>query len=465
MRILSLIGVVFVFGLICFSIDASSETYNFDNLTVSKAETLTFSNDTLWVEGDILIDGILIVENCSLNINRTLDLTISEIRINSTGKLSFIDTTISTMENETYGFTYYTLVSDAGDILIKNSQIEYSMIWLVGGNANITNLSLNGHNIVNYGIFSEDTNLSAVNVFIQNYTLGLRSIGINPELSNISYYNCSKHMTQEWWVTFSPVEKSTNLPISGFEIRQWDTNGKMLGTWNWAKEYEVTSEGTTIFHTANFSSYLDLDFAYIEDQWNQQITENTHIIRNYNMNASEISYESATIFVDDIQLKSGQIVPKWSVINISIVVDNPTDLNFNNLYLDLDINGEPGFAKTSLELFGGISVNKNLTWIASIEGPLSLGVKTTLIVFSTNNSDDINLSLSKFVEVETSSSVSKESGAWGAFIAIFALLCLCCYIVYNEMEDEGIVDNSLSKANKVIDERSEDETIDDMEEE
>jgi hypothetical protein len=242
-------------------------------------------------------------------------------------------------------------------------------------------------------------------------------------------------MTQEWWVTFSPVEESTGLPISYFEIRQWDTDGNMIGTWNWAKQYEVNSEGQMVNHIANFSSYLNLYFAYIEDEWEQQITANTDIIRSYNMNSSSVRYDSAILFVDGIPLTSGQIVPKWSEINISVVIDNPTDMNFNNLYLDLDVNGEPGFARTSLKLPAGNSLRTNLTWMVSVEGPLSLGVSTVVVDYSGNLTDTV-ISLSKFIEVEGSITTSKTSGSWVALLAVFVGFLLCSYIIYSEIEED-----------------------------
>jgi len=470
MRILSLMGAIFVLSLIFFTLDASSEQYNFDNLTVGNAETLTFSHDVIWVQGDILIDGLLIIENCSLNVNLTLDQTISEIRINSSGQLNLFNTSISTMErdNNTENiFSTYTLVSDAGNLNIMNTNIDYGMIWLVGGSTNITNLTLNGYNLINYGIFSEDTNLTASNIHIQNYTLGLRSIGTNPTLNAISYYNCSTYMTQEWWITFSPMEKSTNSPIAGFEIRQWDIDGKMLGSWNWAKQYEINSYGDVIFHTANFTSYLDLGFAYIEDQWEQEIVENTNLIRNYDMNHYNISYDSAILFADGALLVSGQIVPKWSEIKISVVIDNPTNMNFNNLFLNLAINGESGFARTSFKLPAGTSLKVNLTWLASVDGPLSLGVSTVVIDYS-GNITDYTITLSRFVEIETISDPSKDSGTWGALLAIFVLLCLCSYIIYNDMEEYdniGDIEDPSSNVNEDIEERSEAAITDEMEEE
>ena len=275
MRILTILSALFVLSIIFLTGAALSEKLEYSNLVISEDETVVFDEDQLWLGGDILIDGELIIQNSRINVNLSLDFTITEIRINSTGKLNLINTTVTAMEN---GSTY-TLVSDQGNVTIQDSQIYYGMIWLVGGNATITNLSLDGYGLSNYGIFSEDTNLTASGVSIRNYTLGLRAIGSSPTLESVFYYNCSTWMTQEWWVTFSPVEESTDLPISGFEIRQWDTDGDMIGTWNWAKQYEVNSEGQMVNHIANFSSYLNLHFAYIADEWEQQIMAKTDIIR------------------------------------------------------------------------------------------------------------------------------------------------------------------------------------------
>ena len=66
---------------------AVSEKYEYDNLTVSSGESITFDADELWIQGDILIDGELTIKDTVVNVNRSLDLTISEIRVNSTGKL------------------------------------------------------------------------------------------------------------------------------------------------------------------------------------------------------------------------------------------------------------------------------------------------------------------------------------------------------------------------------------------
>ena len=435
MRILTILSALFVLSIIFLTGDALSQKFEYSSLTVSEDESVIFDGDQLWIEGDILIDGDLTIKNSHIHVNRSLDLTVSEIRINSTGKLDLVNTTVTTTANETYGTTIYTLVSDGGELSIQDSQIHYGMLWLVGGNASITNLLLDGYSLPNYGIFSEDTNLIASGVSIRNYTLGLRAIGSSPTLESVFYYNCSTWMTQEWWVTFSPVEESTGLPISGFEIRQWDTDGNMIGTWNWAKQFEVNSEGQMVNHITNFSSYLNLHFAYIADEWEQQITANTDIIRSYKMNSSSVRYNSAILFVDGVPLASGQIVPKWSEINISVVIDNPTDMNFNNLYLDLAVNGEPGFARTSLKLPAGNSQRTNLTWMASVEGPLSLGV-STVVVDHSGNLTDTTISFSKFVEVEGSAITSKTSGSWVALLAVFIVLSLCSYIIYSGIEED-----------------------------
>ena len=91
-----------------------------------------------------------------------------------------MNSTISAYSNDTLSYSMFTIVSDAGSLIISGASIDYSMVWLVGGDASIENTSLNGHNIVNYGVFSEDTILTMDNVLISNYTLGLRSIGSIP---------------------------------------------------------------------------------------------------------------------------------------------------------------------------------------------------------------------------------------------------------------------------------------------
>jgi len=488
MRLTFVLSAFFVFSIIFLTSDAISQKVEHDNWTVPVGASETLDGDQIWIQGDILIDGELTIRNSHINVNRSLDLTISEIRINSTGKLYLENTTITTegdmnggnlttfqtqlsvtelyrnsllseleqsnstsdnltqllsevnssilmLSNNINAFTTYTLVSDAGEMSIQDSQIYYGMIWLVGGNASITNLSLDGYGLSNYGIFSEDTNLTVSGVSIRNYTLGLRAIGSSPTLESVFYLNCSTRMTQEWWVTFSPVDKSTGLPITGFQVRQWTGDGQMIGTWNWAKQFEIDSQGQVVNHTANFTSYLNLNFAYIDDEWREMVVENTDMVRTYDMNHHNVSYDSAILYVNGSLLASGQIVPKWSEINISVVIDNPTDMNFNNLLLNLAINGEPGFARASFKLPAGTSLRLNLTWIASIEGPLSLGISTVVIDYS-GNLTDYDIALSRFIEVETSASSSKNSGSWISLLAVSVVLILCSYIIYSGMEED-----------------------------
>ncbi len=470
MRNLVLFGAAFVCSLLFLTLGASSEAHEFETLLVTQDQDLEFKNDTIWMEGDILIDGTLSIENCQINVNRSLDFTTSEIRVNSTGSLLLKNSTITTMSiewdnstsnvsSEQYSHSMYTIVSDGGSIVISNTSISYAMVWLVGGDATLDNTTLDGFNLPNYGIFSEDTDLSLDNVSLTNYSLGLRSIGSNPVQKSVIFSNCTTWMTQEWWVTFAAIDESTSLPIAGFEIRQWDSDGSMLGSWNWAKEYEIDSEGQKLIHTSSFTSYLNLFFAFVEDEWQQQITENTDIIRKYDINHTKVTYDSATLFVDESQLKEANvIIPKWSIINLSVVVNNPTDLNFNNLYLDLEVNNQQAFARTSFKLLSNTTLRENVTWPASVEGPLSLRISTKL-VDSSDNITDYTITLSKFIEIESSVVEDTESSNWGALFAIIILLFLCSYIIYNDVEaaETDILTDSREVNDDSDDENGEDE--------
>ena len=440
MRILTLVGAIFVFTLFFFTLGAVSEQHNFVNLTVDKDQVLVLEGDQIWLQGDIIIDGQLTIKDSNLNVNQTLDLTTSEIRINPGGELNFINTTVSTVEylfgnetNETI-LSPYTLVSDAGNLSIYDSTIYYGMIWLVGGNAEITGLALDGFSMLNYGIFSEDTNLELSGVSIRNYTLGLRSIGSNPDMESIFYYNCSTQMTQEWWVTFSALEESTNLPIVGFEVRQWDGE-RMIGSWNWAKQYEIDNSGQIIDHQASFTFYLNLGFGYVERSWEGYIDNNIDITETFNLNHTHVAFESGTIFVDGSPYVYGEKAPKFSEVNLSVSILNPTDINFNNLYLDLLINNQAGYTRTSISLLSSGSETFNVTWTASKEGPLSLAVKSVIIDY--NSPEDYTITLNRFVEIESADSFTKSDGSWTALLAIFVLMSLCSYIIYTGMEDES----------------------------
>tara|TARA_B100001250_G_scaffold180652_1_gene155352 strand:- start:222 stop:1652 length:1431 start_codon:yes stop_codon:yes gene_type:complete len=440
MRIFSILSAIFLGVIIFLTINAEAESCQYENFTVEKEQDLIFENEDIWLCGDILIDGHLVIKDSNLNVNRTLDLTTSEIRINPGGQLDIINTTITTSrytlsDNISTAISPFTLVSDAGNLSIYDSTIYYGMIWLVGGNADITGLALDGFSMINYGIFSEDTNLTASGVNIRNYTLGLRSIGSEPDLESIYYYNCSTRMTQEWWITFSALESSTNLPIEGFEVRQW--NGEMLvGSWNWAKQYEIDSSGQILDYQARFTFYLNLGFGYVEKSWEGYIDDNTDIIESFDLNHSKVIFESGTLFVDESQYIIGEKAPKFSNVNFSVSIFNPTDINFNNLYVNLFINNKVTSSRSSISLTSNSTQITNVTWIASKEGPLSISVESVVVDSSDNSTDDYTISLNRFIEIESVDDFSKSDGSWLGLFAIFAIMSLCSYIIYNGMEDE-----------------------------
>ena len=442
-----IIGVIFIFSLFLVMTEVSSESLDYDVLKVDLGEDVIISNSDIWLNGDILVDGNLSIENSHINVNRSNDLTISEIRINSTGELRILNSTISAYSNDTLSYSMFTIVSDAGSLIISGTSIDYSMVWLVGGDASIENTSLNGHNIVNYGVFSEDTNLNMNNVSISNYTLGLRSIGTIPVQNQVIFSNCLTWMTQEWWVTFTATDTSTNLPVSGFQIRQWDSDGSMLGTWNWAKEYEIDSTGQRIDHIANFSAFANFGFARVDDQWSQIVTSNTDFIRPFNLNLSAIEYKSAEVYASGNIWKSGQVVSKWSEINVYVTINNPTDYNFSNLFLDMDISNNKGFARESISLSPKGETIGNISWRASLEGPLSLKITTFLDLSSSGN---VTLSMLKFVEIGDTSEDTTDSGNMLTLFAVFIILTVCTYVIYSGMEDQ---DSDLSDDDSASDEK------------
>jgi len=429
-----LISGIFIFALFLVINGVSSETLEYDVLKVDYGDEVTISNSEIWLDGDILVDGNLSIKNSHINVNRSIDLTLTEIRINSTGNLLISNSTISTISNDTLSYSMYTIVSDAGSLVISNSSIDYSMIWLVGGEATIVDTLLDGQSIVNFGIFSEDTILNMDNISIANYTLGLRSIGTIPVQNQVSFLNCTSWMTQEWWVNFTAIDTSTSLPVNGFQVRQWDTDGTMLGFWNWAKEYEIDSTGQRIDHLANFTAFANFGLAHVDAEWSQVITENTAIVRYFNLNLSDIEYKSAVVYASGKSWESGQVVPKWSVINVLVTINNPTDYNFSNLSLYMDINNNKGFAyNNSISLSPNGETVGNISWKASLEGPLSLRITTTLSLSSSN--DNLTLSLSKFVEVGSKNAEDKDSGNMFALFAILIILTVCSYIIYSGSED------------------------------
>ena len=452
---------VFIFLLFFVINGVSSETLEYDVLKVDYGDDITISNSEIWLDGDILVDGNLSIENSNINVNRSIDLTISEIRINSTGELRISNSTITTIGNDTLSYSMYTIVSDAGKLIITNTTIDYSMIWLVGGEATIVDALLNGHSIVNYGIFSEDTILNMNNVFITNYTLGLRSIGTIPVQNQVSFTNCTSWMTQEWWVNFTAIDTSTGSSVIGFQIRQWDVDDTMLGTWNWAKEYEIDSTGQRIDHLANFTAFANFGLAHVDDTWSQVITENTAFVRYFNLDVTAIEYKSAEVYASGKLWEPGQAVPKWSEINVLVTIDNPTDYNFSNLYLDMDINNNKGFARDSISISPNGETVGNISWQASLEGPLSLRITTNLVLSSLN--ENSTLSLSKFVEVGSKNGSKNEGVITGNMLALFGILAIltaCSYIIYSGVEEAdelSVEDIKLASENGDSDDNSLDE--------
>ena len=431
--------------------------FDFD-LTISEIRInstgkLYLENTTITTEGDVN-GGKLTTFQAQLSVTELYrDSLLSELeQSNSTSEsdnltqlLSEANSSILFLSNNINAFTTYTLVSDAGNLSIYDSTIYYGMIWLVGGNAEITGLALDGFSKTNYGIFSEDTNLKLSGVSIRNYTLGLRSIGSNPDIESIFYYNCGTQMTQEWWVTFSAFEESTGSPILGFEPRQWDGE-RMVGSWNWAKQYEINSSGQIIDHQASFTFYLNLglEFGYVERSWEGYIDNNLDIVENFNLNHTHVAFESGTIFVDGTPYVIGERAPKFSEVNLSVSIVNPTDINFNNLNLDLLINAKSGYVTERILLPSNSSITTNVTWNASKEGPLSLAVNTTIVDYSDNSTEDYTITLNRFIEIESGDSFTKSEGSWTALLAIIILMSLCSYIIYTGMEDESEVVDSES---------------------
>ncbi|MFL2943734.1 MAG: ubiquitin-like protein, partial [Candidatus Poseidoniales archaeon] len=74
-------------------------------LHVNLQEDLIITNAQIWLEEDILVDGNLSIENSHINVNRSLDMTISEIRVNSTGSLNIFNCTISTINDDNFSYS------------------------------------------------------------------------------------------------------------------------------------------------------------------------------------------------------------------------------------------------------------------------------------------------------------------------------------------------------------------------
>jgi len=217
----------------------------------------------------------------------------------------------------------------------------------------------------------------------------------------------------------------------------------MIGTWNWAKEYEINSSGYRVNHTTQLSFYLNLHFGFVDKYWEGRIIENTEIIQNFNLNHTLISLSDPIIFTDDEVLEMGQKASKWSNINFSVIVSNPTDINFYNFNLNLLINGNTGYSTTAILLDSNYSKRTNVSWTASVEGPMSFGVSAVIIDYS-GDLTDYTISVYRFLQVESDSEINtKSSGSWTALLAVFTLMSLCSYIIYTGIEEEVITSDSI----------------------
>lgn len=180
--------------------------------------------------------------------------------------------------------------------------------------------------------------------------------------------------------------------------------------------------------------------------WEGRIFGNTNIIQNFNLNHTHISLDSPVIFVDDEALETGEKAPKWSNVNFSVIITNPTDINFYNFNLNLLINGNPGYSTTVVFLGSNTSQRANVSWKASVEGPMSFGVQAILFDDLSNVSDH-KITVYRFLQVETDDDANvKSSGSWTALLAIFTLMSLCSYIIYTGIEEEVITSDSDDKS-------------------
>ena len=80
-------------------------------------------------------------------------------------------------------------------------------------------------------------------------------------------------------------------------------------------------------------------------------------------------------------------------------------------------------------------------------------IKSIIIDYNDNSTDDYIITLNRFVEIETEDAFSKSDGSWTGLLAIFIILGFCSYIIYNGTEDQiSDVDESDSDENTNQDE-------------
>ena len=63
-------------------------------------------------------------------------------------------------------------------------------------------------------------------------------------------------------------------------------------------------------------------------------------------------------------------------------------------------------------------------------------IKSIIIDYNDNSTDDYIITLNRFVEIETEDEFSKSDGSWTGLLAIFFILSFCSYIIFTGMEDQ-----------------------------
>ena len=63
-------------------------------------------------------------------------------------------------------------------------------------------------------------------------------------------------------------------------------------------------------------------------------------------------------------------------------------------------------------------------------------IKSIIIDYNDNSTDDYIITLNRFVEIETEDEFSKSDGSWTGLLAIFIILSFCSYIIFTGMEDQ-----------------------------
>ena len=102
----------------------------------------------------------------------------------------------------------------------------------------------------------------------------------------------------------------------------------------------------------------------------------------------------------------------------------------------------------------------NISWQASLEGPLSFRITTNLDLSSLN--ENSTLSLSRFVEVGSKNEGDMDSGNMLALFGILIILTACSYIIYSGVEDaDELSEEDITLASENRD--SEDNSLDEEE--